>query len=84
MLDADHDGSITSEELIKVIEKVGGCMSSDEARGLIRKADMDKNGAIDFTEFNTLWTSLKGGDDVRIIVNKTTGLRSCERYLTNI
>merc|ERR1711868_74096 len=63
LLDADHDGSITSEELIKVIEKVGGCMSSDEARGLIRKADMDKNGAIDFTEFNTLWTSLKGGDD---------------------
>merc|ERR1711862_406463 len=38
-------------------------MSSDEARGLIRKADMDKNGSIDFTEFNTLWVSLKGGDD---------------------
>ena len=37
---------------------------------------MDKNGAIDFTEFNTLWTSLKGGDDVRTTLNKTKVLGS--------
>ena len=41
-------------------------MDADEARGLIRKADMDKNGSIDFTEFKTLWSSLKGEDDVKI------------------
>merc|ERR1711915_188334 len=63
LIDADRDGSITSEELVKIIEKVGGNMDADEARGLIRKADMDKNGSIDFTEFKTLWSSLKGGDD---------------------
>ena len=39
-------------------------MGADEARALIRMADMDKNGSIDFSEFETLWTSLKGGEDV--------------------
>ena len=47
-----------------MMEQVGGCMGADEARALIRKADMDKNGSIDFSEFETLWTSLKGGEDV--------------------
>ena len=47
-----------------MMEQVGGSMGADEARALIRKADMDKNGSIDFSEFETLWTSLKGGEDV--------------------
>ena len=64
LIDADRDGAITSEELVRVIEKVGGRMEEDEARGLIRRADSDKNGAISYEEFNTLWTSLKGGEDV--------------------
>merc|ERR1711953_1020539 len=64
LIDVDRDGNITAEELIKVIEKLGGSMSEDEARGLIRKADVDKNGSIDFTEFSSLWSSLAGeGED---------------------
>ena len=47
-----------------MMTQVGGNMGADEARALIRKADMDKNGSIDFSEFETLWTSLKGGEDV--------------------
>ena len=43
-------------------------MGADEARALIRKADMDKNGSIDFSEFETLWSSLKGGEDVRHLI----------------
>ena len=38
----DKDGYVTAEELIKVVEKVGGCMSQDEARGLIRKVKKTK------------------------------------------
>ena len=74
----DKDGYITAEELIKVIDKVGGVMSPEEARGLIRKvnkfllfpsstlvkADSDKNGSIDYTEFSGLWSSLKGEEEV--------------------
>merc|ERR1711881_343275 len=64
LIDVDKDGNITAEELIKVIEKLGGSMSEDEARGLIRRADFDKNGSIDFTEFSGLWSSLAGeGED---------------------
>ena len=45
-------------------------MGADEARALIRKADMDKNGSIDFSEFETLWISLKGGEDVRHLISQ--------------
>lgn len=50
--------------MMMMMTQVGGNMGADEARALIRKADMDKNGSIDFSEFETLWTSLKGGEDV--------------------
>merc|ERR1711936_1266764 len=66
LIDVDKDGFITPEELIKVIEKVGGFMSPEEARGLIRKADSDKNGSVDYTEFSSLWSSLKGEEEEKI------------------
>merc|ERR1711874_223030 len=66
LIDVDKDGYVTAEELIKVVEKVGGCMSQDEARSLIRKADSDKDGCIDFTEFKSLWTSMKGEEEDKI------------------
>merc|ERR1711988_897366 len=66
LIDVDKDGYITAEELIKVIDKVGGVMSPEEARGLIRKADSDKNGSIDYTEFSSLWSSLKGEEEEKI------------------
>merc|ERR1711988_709906 len=66
LIDVDKDGYITAEELIKVIDKVGGVMSPEEARGLIRKADSDKNGSIDYTEFSGLWSSLKGEEEEKI------------------
>merc|ERR1711971_1540231 len=70
-IDVDRDGTITAEELINVIEKLGGSMSEDEARGLIRKADFDKNGSIDFTEFSSLWSSLAGeGEDKNRVITR--------------
>ena len=55
-------------------------MTEDEARALIRKADSDKNGSVDFTEFQNLWASLKGGDDVSIytFVKGSTILIDCD------
>ena len=37
LFDQDKDGLITTEELKELIEKVGGCMSEGEARGMIRQ-----------------------------------------------
>ena len=58
-------------------------MTEDEARALIRKADADKNGSVDFTEFSNLWASLKGGDDVSVdnsITQLYISTASLERY----
>merc|ERR1712106_147763 len=60
LFDQDKDGLITTDELIKLIAKVGGSMTEGEARGLIRQADKDKNGGIDLSEFGTLWSAMKG------------------------
>ena len=40
LFDQDKDGLITTEELIKLIDKVGGCMTEGEARGLIRQVGL--------------------------------------------
>ena len=48
----DKDGYVTAEELIKVVEKVGGCMSQDEARGLIRKVKKTISLLFQFHEKN--------------------------------
>ena len=37
LFDQDKDGLITTDELIKLIDKVGGSMTEGEARGLIRQ-----------------------------------------------
>ena len=69
LFDQDKDGLITTEELIKLIDKVGGCMTEGEARGLIRQADKDKNGGIDLSEFGILWAAMKGEGEVGEVVD---------------
>eukprot|EP00090_Calanus_glacialis_P020902 TRINITY_DN32253_c0_g1_i1.p1 TRINITY_DN32253_c0_g1~~TRINITY_DN32253_c0_g1_i1.p1 ORF type:complete len:150 (-),score=50.14 TRINITY_DN32253_c0_g1_i1:66-515(-) len=60
LFDHNSDGMITTEELRQLVEKVGGCMSEGEARGLIRQADKDMNGRIDYSEFRKLWAIVRG------------------------
>jgi Ca2+-binding EF-hand superfamily protein len=65
LFDIDGDGKITTEELKGLVEKVGGSMSDAEAAGLIKKADRDGNGIIDFEEFSRLWSAIRGdGEDL--------------------
>lgn len=64
LFDTDGDGKITSEELRKLISKIGGEMSEGEAAGLIHRADTDGNGYVDYEEFSRLWVDIRGeGDD---------------------
>eukprot|EP00092_Neocalanus_flemingeri_P033078 GFUD01035972.1.p1 GENE.GFUD01035972.1~~GFUD01035972.1.p1 ORF type:complete len:174 (+),score=59.28 GFUD01035972.1:78-524(+) len=60
LFDMDRDGLITVAELKKLIEKVGGKMTEGEARALIHQADRDENGAVDFSEFSSLWSDIRG------------------------
>eukprot|EP00092_Neocalanus_flemingeri_P033080 GFUD01035974.1.p1 GENE.GFUD01035974.1~~GFUD01035974.1.p1 ORF type:complete len:176 (+),score=55.42 GFUD01035974.1:79-528(+) len=63
LFDQDKDGLVTTEELKMLIEKVGGCMSEGEARGMIRQANKDRNGGIDYSEFRKLWAIVRGEDE---------------------
>eukprot|EP00092_Neocalanus_flemingeri_P074611 GFUD01092288.1.p1 GENE.GFUD01092288.1~~GFUD01092288.1.p1 ORF type:complete len:173 (-),score=54.58 GFUD01092288.1:234-677(-) len=63
LFDQDKDGLVTTEELKMLIEKVGGCMSEGEARGMIRQANKDSNGGIDYSEFRKLWAIVRGEEE---------------------
>ena len=45
-----HAGTITVDELIKVLEKVGGTDTA-ELREILTKVDKNKDGSIDYAEF---------------------------------
>ncbi|KAF2297898.1 hypothetical protein GH714_004882 [Hevea brasiliensis] len=52
-MDTDNSGTITCEELKASIPKLGTKLSESEVRQLMEAADVDGNGAIDYTEFIT-------------------------------
>eukprot|EP01065_Artemidia_motanka_P021933 TRINITY_DN2614_c2_g1_i1.p1 TRINITY_DN2614_c2_g1~~TRINITY_DN2614_c2_g1_i1.p1 ORF type:complete len:151 (+),score=27.77 TRINITY_DN2614_c2_g1_i1:108-560(+) len=54
LFDSDGSGSISVDELGEVMRSVGQACSDDEIQRLIKEADMDNNGVIDFPEFLTI------------------------------
>lgn len=50
-LDVNHDGKLSLEELLEGCNKVFPEMSKDEAVELFHEADVDNNGAIDYSEW---------------------------------
>nr|XP_024357653.1 calcium-dependent protein kinase 4-like isoform X2 [Physcomitrium patens] len=51
MIDTDHSGTITFEELKSGLERVGSNLVESEIRQLMDAADVDQNGTIDYGEF---------------------------------
>lgn len=61
----DHDGSgeITSSELKTALTSLGGAMSNDDVMAIVREADENGDGTIDFHEFTKMIkNSLSGGE----------------------
>eukprot|EP01062_Namystynia_karyoxenos_P060842 TRINITY_DN52589_c0_g1_i1.p1 TRINITY_DN52589_c0_g1~~TRINITY_DN52589_c0_g1_i1.p1 ORF type:complete len:151 (+),score=63.71 TRINITY_DN52589_c0_g1_i1:97-549(+) len=54
LFDSDGSGSISVDELGEVMRSVGQACGDDEIHRLIKEADMDNNGVIDFPEFLTI------------------------------
>ena len=48
VFDQNGDGTISAEELRDVMTKVSGVMTNEEAEEIVRAADKDKNGVIDY------------------------------------
>ena len=50
-LDTDGSGELDEGELLAALTKLGATATEDEARKMIREADLNGNGTIDFEEF---------------------------------
>ena len=59
--DADGGGSISSDELGKVMRKLGQNPTDDELQDMMNEADADGNGTIEFNEFCALMANFGGG-----------------------
>ncbi|XP_074316343.1 calcium-dependent protein kinase 10-like [Silene latifolia] len=51
LMDVDHDGKITYEELRTGLKKVGSQLGESEIQLLMEVADVDRNGYLDYGEF---------------------------------
>ncbi|KAJ4970781.1 hypothetical protein NE237_003880 [Protea cynaroides] len=51
MIDTDHSGQITFEELKAGLERAGSNLKESEIYALMQAADIDNNGTIDYGEF---------------------------------
>ena len=51
LFDKDGDGTITTKELGTVMRSLGKNPTEDELQSLVKQADADGNGTIDFPEF---------------------------------
>jgi len=56
VFDRDGNGFITVEELLHVMTNIGEKLTSEEAAAMIREADADNDGQIDYKEFVKLLT----------------------------
>ncbi len=52
--DKDNSGTISKEELMKVLSKMGRNYSKDEIRKMIMRIDTDNSGTISIEEFTRL------------------------------
>ena len=57
MFDRDGNGFITAAELAHSMAKLGHALTAEELTGMIKEADMDGDGRINFQEFSQAITS---------------------------
>ncbi|MEZ0075183.1 EF-hand domain-containing protein [Planotetraspora sp. GP83] len=51
LIDADKDGRISAEELVRLMDVLGKPITVEGAQGAITKVDTDGDGLIDLAEF---------------------------------
>ena len=64
-LDEDGSGSISAKELLHVLRALGEGISEDEAKELVRLADRDGDGEVDYQEFTKLLTTSLVSDSMK-------------------
>jgi Ca2+-binding EF-hand superfamily protein len=66
VFDTDSSGSISTEELGKVMRSLGQSPNEIELRDMIKEVDVDLSGTIDFQEFKALMVSQQGDRTSRL------------------
>lgn len=51
IFDADGNGNITAEELRQIMENLGEKLTKDEVEAMVKEADTDGDGQINYNEF---------------------------------
>ena len=59
MFDKDGNGKISSEELKIVMQNLGERLTDEEINEMIREADNDGDGEVDYEEFVKMMSSSK-------------------------
>ena len=54
--DQDGDGTITADELCMCMKKLGEELSKEEIEEMVKEADADGNGEIEFSGMYIKWT----------------------------
>ena len=54
LMDLDHNGYITKDELAESLKAMGHNMSAEEVEQLIKEADLNGDGKVDFEEFKAI------------------------------
>ena len=54
LFDKDHSGTISVDEIAKIMKNFGNPLSKDEVREMIKDIDTSGDGELDFNEFITL------------------------------
>jgi hypothetical protein len=78
----DHSGSIETAELKKVIEKCGLEVSDAQVREMIKEADTDGSGTLEFDEFLGLMWRLQSGPSERELRNEMFTVRGSQRDMS--
>eukprot|EP00536_Pseudo-nitzschia_multiseries_P002086 jgi/Psemu1/235350/estExt_Genewise1.C_280011 len=63
LFDKDGDGTIDSEELGGILRSLGNQPTEEEIEDMMREADTDGNGTIDFAEFVEMMPTQERDDD---------------------
>ncbi|XP_017771638.1 PREDICTED: neo-calmodulin-like [Nicrophorus vespilloides] len=66
LFDKDGDGSITKEELGRVMRSLGQFARSEELQQMLQEVDADGDGNVSFEEFMDIAWSASGGADAAI------------------
>ncbi|GAN06811.1 calmodulin [Mucor ambiguus] len=63
LFDKNGDGAIDAEELGQVMRSLNQDPTNEELKDMINDVDSDNNGRIDFNEFLTIMSRMKGNDE---------------------